>query len=71
MLIQVDPLRSMVADIFAKAGCSRGESERIARHLASANLTGHDSHGVIRVPRYISWLKSGNLRAGQLSLIHI
>ena len=65
MLIQVAPLRSMVADIFAKAGCSRGESERIARHLASANLTGHDSHGVIRVPRYISWLKSGNLRAGQ------
>ncbi len=65
MLIQVDPLRSMVADIFAKAGCSREEGERIARHLASANLTGHDSHGVIRVPRYISWLKSGNLRAGQ------
>ena len=70
MLIQVDPLRSIVTDIFAKAGCSPEESERIARHLASANLTGHDSHGVIRVPRYISWLKSGNLRAGQtLSVI--
>ena len=65
MLIQVDPLRSIVTDIFTKAGCSPEESERIARHLASANLTGHDSHGVIRVPRYISWLKSGNLRAGQ------
>ncbi|HIM06557.1 MAG TPA: malate/lactate/ureidoglycolate dehydrogenase [Gammaproteobacteria bacterium] len=70
MLIQVDPLRSIVTDIFANAGCSPEESERIARHLASANLTGHDSHGVIRVPRYISWLKSGNLRAGQtLSVI--
>ena len=65
MLIQVDLLRSLVADIFAKAGCSPEESERIARHLASANLTGHDSHGVIRVPRYVSWLESGNLRAGQ------
>ena len=65
MLIQVDPLRSIVTDIFTKAGCSPEESERIARHLASANLTGHDSHGVIRVPRYISWLRSGNLRAGQ------
>ncbi len=65
MLIQIDPLRSIVTDIFTKAGCTPEESERIARHLASANLTGHDSHGVIRVPRYISWLKSGNLRAGQ------
>ena len=65
MLIQIDPLRSIVTDIFTKAGCSPEESERIARHLASANLTGHDSHGVIRVPRYISWLRSGNLRAGQ------
>ena len=65
MLIQVDPLRSIVTDIFTKAGCSPEESERIARHLASANLTGHDSHGLIRVPRYISWLRSGTLRAGQ------
>ncbi len=65
MLIEVALLRAFVTQIFVKAGCSSEESERIARHLASANLTGHDSHGVIRVPRYISWLKSGNLCAGQ------
>ena len=65
MLIKVASLCGFVTQIFINAGCSSEESERIARHLASANLTGHDSHGVIRVPRYVSWLKSGNLRAGQ------
>ena len=65
MLIEVALLRTFVTQIFINAGCSSKESERIARHLGSANLTGHDSHGVIRVPRYVSWLKSGNLCAGQ------
>ena len=46
---------SCVRDIFAKAGCSAEEGERIGKYLVSANLTGHDSHGVVRVPRYVQW----------------
>lgn len=65
MLIDTEPLCRLVSEIFVQSGCSTAESERIARHLASANLTGHDSHGVIRVPRYVNWLNAGNLRAGQ------
>lgn len=30
---------------------------------AQANLAGHDSHGVIRVPEYIDWLERGFLQA--------
>ena len=30
-----------------------------------SNLTGHDSHGVIRVPRYVYWLDAGTVRAGR------
>ena len=41
------------------------EAERIAYFLSKANLTGHDSHGVIRVPRYVEWLGTGRVRAGQ------
>jgi hydroxycarboxylate dehydrogenase B len=39
--------------------------------LVGANLTGHDSHGVIRVPRYILWLKGGQVVAGQTLKIDI
>lgn len=45
--------------IFARAGCSPEEAERIARRLTGANLRGHDSHGVIRIPRYVQWAADG------------
>ena len=57
--IPVAPLEGFVADIFSKAGTSRAEAERIAHHLVGANLAGHDSHGVIRTPRYVQWLQDG------------
>ena len=58
-------LETFVADIFHKAGCDRVEAERIAYHLMGANLTGHDSHGIIRTPRYVQWLQEGKVLAGQ------
>ncbi|MBV9053060.1 MAG: Ldh family oxidoreductase, partial [Hyphomicrobiales bacterium] len=57
--IQHDKLRDLVAEIFATAGSSRAEATRIATYLVGANLAGHDSHGVIRVPVYLRWLKEG------------
>ena len=55
------PLRDLVRDIFANAGSSAGEAERIARYLVEANLTGHDSHGVSRVLRYVAWKEDGSI----------
>jgi uncharacterized oxidoreductase len=57
--LNVNNLIGFVADIFARAGSSRAEAERVANYLATANLTGHDSHGVIRVPQYVKWVKEG------------
>jgi hydroxycarboxylate dehydrogenase B len=54
-----DRLRELVAQIFATAGSSPAEAQRIAAGLVGANLAGHDSHGVIRVPVYLRWLKEG------------
>lgn len=62
MLIRHDTLTQLVGDIFAAQGCSAAESERIARYLVAANLTGHDSHGVIRVPRYVGMLAKDEVR---------
>src|SRR5512139_3652585 len=57
--IKVKALEAFVGDIFASAGCSKEEGDRIGRYLVSANLSGHDSHGVVRVPRYATNKKSG------------
>ena len=65
MLIKAEPLQALVRDIFQAAGCSRAEGERIGLYLVRANLNGHDSHGVIRVPRYVAWMREGHLAADQ------
>src|SRR3954452_3832441 len=57
--IQVQKLIDFVTEVFARAQSSPDEARRIATYLTTANLTGHDSHGVIRVPVYIRWQKSG------------
>ena len=59
MLIKSDALERLVAAIFRAEGCSEAESSAIGRHLVSSNLAGHDSHGVIRVPRYVAILRDG------------
>lgn len=65
MLIKSEILSGFVRDIFLAAGCSQGESERIANNLVDANLTGHDSHGVVRTARYLTWLREGKLLPDQ------
>ena len=64
MRIAAEVLEPYVGNIFAGAGCSEEEAGRIALYLVRANLAGHDSHGVIRVPRYVSWIQSGAVKVG-------
>src|ERR1700694_2513684 len=59
--IQVQNLINFVAEVFAHSDSSPEEARRIATYLTTANLTGHDSHGVIRVPVYIRWKKMGSV----------
>src|ERR1700719_2050827 len=59
--IKVQNLIDFVADVFAHSESSPEEARRIATYLTTANLTGHDSHGVIRVPVYIRWKKMGSI----------
>jgi uncharacterized oxidoreductase len=65
VIIKVENLIDFVADVFAHAESSQEEARRIASYLATANLTGHDSHGVIRVPVYIRWKKMGSVVPNQ------
>src|SRR6266436_5653270 len=59
--VQVQTLIDFVAEVFTRSDSSPEEARRIATYLTTANLTGHDSHGVIRVPVYIRWKKMGSV----------
>src|SRR6201987_2698279 len=63
--IKVNNLIDFVADVFSHAESSAEEARRIATYLTTANLTGHDSHGVIRMPVYIRWKKMGSIVPNQ------
>ena len=65
MRYRLQPLQELVTSIFAAAGCEPAEAACISDHLVQANLTGHDSHGVIRTPIYVQWLREGKVRANQ------
>jgi uncharacterized oxidoreductase len=63
--IEVEALTALVAEIFVGVGSSEEEGARVSRSLIGANLAGHDSHGVIRVPRYVDWVESGDIVPNQ------
>ena len=65
VLIGAEKLENLVRDIFVANGCDAAEGQRISHHLLGANLAGHDSHGVARVPRYVEWQQAGHVQAGQ------
>lgn len=65
MNVQADKLKTLVATIFEHAESSPEEARTIADHLVGANLVGHDSHGVIRVSRYVGMWREGNVRPNQ------
>src|SRR6266404_6670462 len=63
--IKVENLINFVAEVFSHSEASPEEARRIATYLTTANLTGHDSHGVIRVPVYVRWKKMGSVVPNQ------
>jgi uncharacterized oxidoreductase len=65
VLVGAAKLEAYVAAIFRAIGCDAAEAGRIATHLLGANLAGHDSHGVARVPRYVEWCEAGYVLKGQ------
>ena len=69
--IAVEALHDFVAATFAAAGCAEGEAKAVATFLVDANLAGHDSHGVGRVPRYLDWMNEDAVRPGQSAKIVI
>jgi hydroxycarboxylate dehydrogenase B len=65
MQIAAEVLRDISAQILTAAGSSAAEAGKVAARLVDANLHGHDSHGVIRVPQYVGQVRSGAIVPNQ------
>jgi hydroxycarboxylate dehydrogenase B len=63
--IPAQKLVQAVAAIMQGAGCAPEEATTVARRLVDSNLVGHDSHGVIRVGKYLEWMRDGWVKANQ------
>ncbi|CAN5441968.1 malate/lactate/ureidoglycolate dehydrogenase [soil metagenome] len=61
-LLLAEPLRQQCAAILTAAGSAPTEAAQVAANLVLANLSGHDSHGVGMLPRYIDAVAEGGLR---------
>jgi uncharacterized oxidoreductase len=62
--IHAKPLADFAAALLAAGGLATDEAALVARSLVGANLRGHDSHGVMRVPYYLDQVAKGELVPG-------
>jgi uncharacterized oxidoreductase len=60
----VERLNEFAKSLLEAAGVPAADAGVVARHLVGANLAGHDSHGVMRIPQYLQYLREGKFRPG-------
>ena len=60
-LLHAADLQAHCAHILIACGSSPAEADQVAANLVLANLSGHDSHGVGMLPRYVDAIAEGGL----------
>ena len=63
-LFAADDLTRFGAAVLTAAGAFAGEAHIVAASLVDANLCGHDSHGIVRLPSYVALLHQGHVSPG-------
>lgn len=61
-VFQAPHLIAQAASILMACGSAPAEADTVARNLVTANLSGHDSHGVGMLPRYVDAVLEGGLK---------
>ena len=57
-----DALRKFARKIFEACGSPPADAAIVADHLVDANLLGVDSHGLIRIPQYVTEIRKGEIQ---------
>ena len=58
-LIRAEPLQLFAADLLAAGGFAEAHAAETAELLVWANLRGIESHGILRIPRYVEMVELG------------
>jgi hydroxycarboxylate dehydrogenase B len=61
LVFKAEPLTRAIEAIALAGGSEAAEARLVAENLVTANLTGHDSHGIGMMPRYVEALLEGGL----------
>lgn len=64
-------LEALSFRLIRAGGSSEAEASRVAHNLVLANLSGHDSHGVGMLPRYVASLRAGVLQTNRHARIEL
>jgi len=59
--LTAERLHSLAGRLLVAAGTPAGIADTVAEILVGANLAGHDSHGVLRIPAYLQAIEKGHL----------
>lgn len=62
-------LRDIGYRVFVAAGAPSDEARTISDHLVDANLVGHDSHGILRLPGYAKGMERGVTPRSQYEVV--
>jgi len=62
--LQAAQIEKIAAELLSGAGAPADEAAIVAKHSVEANLTGHDSHGIIQIPNYINRVEQGHIVPG-------
>ena len=59
-----EELTAICLNVFKKLNIPAAEAEIVTRSMVDANRVGHDSHGVIHLPKYVRELEAGLIQPG-------
>ena len=62
MIVPQEKLHDIALQLLRAGGSGEAEAAAVAGHLVGANLSGHDSHGVVMLSPYVKSLKNGHLK---------
>ena len=62
-IFEVAHLQAFTNNLFVAAGTPQHIADNVAEILIKANLAGHDSHGVLRIPSYLDGIEEGGFHA--------
>ena len=59
LTVTAGDLRRLMVDVFAALAVAPDDVQIVVDALMEATLAGYDSHGVMRIPRYVQELREG------------